>query len=106
MTYNHSMVRMTVSQARAQMKEALEKVKGGEEVEITQNGEVVAVWVHPSKRRPVVRTPGTRLAGRLHEELDRGRQERPKVSSSAMTVQRAEELIEQIRSARDEAQSG
>lgn len=95
---------MNVTRARAQMKEVLEKVKSGEEVEITQNGEVVAVWVHPSKRRPVVRTANTIAAERLREELERSRKARPPLATPGMSVDRAEELIRSNRSDRDEGQ--
>lgn len=95
-------MRMTVSQARAQMREALDKVKAGEEVEITQNGEVVAVWVHPSTRKPIVRTANTLTAERLHETLERTRRERPLVATPGISAKRAEELVEALRDERDE----
>lgn len=97
------MAKMTVSQARAQMREAIEKVKAGEEVEITQNGEVVAVWVHPSKRRPIVRTPSTMAAQRLHRELERSREAKPPISSPAVRAEHAEELVRQVRADRESA---
>jgi antitoxin (DNA-binding transcriptional repressor) of toxin-antitoxin stability system len=96
------MTRMTVTQARAKMREAIDKVKAGEEVEITQNGEVVAVWVHPSKLRPGIRTPSTVMADRLHAELERAR-ERPATDSPGMSAERARELVDRIRTERDEA---
>lgn len=100
------MERMTVSQARAQMREAIEKVKAGEEIEITQNGEVVAVWVHPSRRRPMVRTPSTVAAEKLHEALERARRERRPLATPGLSAERAEELVRQIRAERDEGDPG
>lgn len=88
------------------MRQAIEKVKAGEEVEITQNGEVVAVWVHPSRRRPMVRTPSTVAAERLHEELERSRRTKPPLASPGISAERAEELIREIRADRDENDIG
>lgn len=87
------------------MREAIEKVKAGEEVEITQNGEVVAVWVHPSRRRPMVRTPSTVAAERLHEELESLRKERRPLATPGISAQRAQELVDAIRAERDELRS-
>lgn len=87
------------------MRQAIEKVKAGEEVEITQNGEVVAVWVHPSRRRPMVRTPSTVAAERLHEELERLRREKPPLDeATGLSVERTQELVDAIRAQRDESQ--
>lgn len=95
------MARLTVTEARAQMREAIEKVKAGEEVEITQNGEVVAVWVHPSTRRPVVRTPATVAAARLHDELERARKSPLPTIKAGLNVERAEAWVREIRADRD-----
>jgi prevent-host-death family protein len=96
------MAKVTVSQLRAHMREALERVGRGEELEVTQHGQVVAVLVHPAKRRPIVRTPSTIAAKKLHEELERLRRNPPPLPSPGISREFAEELIVEIRADRDE----
>ena len=67
------MLTMTVTEARARMREALEHVKEGQEVELSQNGQVIAVIVHPSKLHSRVRTNNTLAAGVLLENLKRAK---------------------------------
>lgn len=93
---------MTVTQARANMREALERVKAGEEIEITQNGEVVAVWLHPSKRRPMVRTANTMAAEAFLEDFRKLQENPPPLAEPGISLERAEELIREIRQERDE----
>jgi prevent-host-death family protein len=40
---------MTVTEARANFRQVIERVKGGEEIPLSQNGEVVAVLIHPKR---------------------------------------------------------
>jgi len=81
------------------MREALERVKQGEEIEITQNGEVVAVWLHPEKVRRRIRTPNTVAAQKLLEDLERGR-ENPE-RGEGLSAERAEALVRALRAERD-----
>ena len=67
------MLTMTVTEARARMREALEHVKEGHEVELSQNGQVIAVIVHPSKLHSRLRTANTLAAGVLLENLKRAK---------------------------------
>ena len=100
------MATMTVSEARARMREALERVKRGEELEITQNGEVVAVWLHPSKLRYRVRTPAVQLSVQLAEELRAARRSPFKLETeptkSENALDEAEAHIREIRADRDD----
>ena len=67
--YYYSML-MSVSEARSNMREALQRVKAGEEIELTQNGEIVAVWIHPSRLKMRIRTENTVAAENLLEMLN------------------------------------
>jgi prevent-host-death family protein len=92
---------LTVSQVRANLRSALERVKNGEEIVLTQNGEAVAVLVHPSQLR--ARRPSPLLdaaAGRL-EELQEARRRRPE-RGPGINATRAEQLVAELRRARDE----
>jgi prevent-host-death family protein len=40
---------MTVTEARANFRQVIERVKSGEEIPLSQNGEVVAVLIHPKR---------------------------------------------------------
>jgi antitoxin (DNA-binding transcriptional repressor) of toxin-antitoxin stability system len=97
--YNISML-MTVTEARARMREALEHVKAGEEVELSQNGQVIAVLVHPSKLRSQVRTPNTIAAENFLENLKRARTERRPLQP-VLSPAFAEELANDLRRERD-----
>lgn len=96
------MAKVTVSQLRAHLREALERVGRGEELEITQHGQVVAVMVHPDKQRPMVRTPSTIAAGRLLAEFRELQENPPPLARPGIGVERAEELIRELREERDE----
>ena len=64
------MMTISVSELRTNLRAVLERVKRGEEVRLTQNGEVVAAVLHPDTLRWRVRTPNTLAAERLLQELD------------------------------------
>jgi antitoxin (DNA-binding transcriptional repressor) of toxin-antitoxin stability system len=91
---------MTVTEARARMREALEHVKAGEEVELSQNGQVIAVLVHPSKLRSQVRTPNTIAAENFLENLKRARTERRPLKP-VLSPAFAQELANDLRRERD-----
>lgn len=98
--YDIFMLMMTVTEARARMREALEHVKAGEEVELSQNGQVIAVIVHPSKLRSRIRTPSTIATEALLENLKRARNERRPLKPM-LSQAFAEELERDIRRERD-----
>ncbi|HEY2655733.1 MAG TPA: type II toxin-antitoxin system prevent-host-death family antitoxin [Solirubrobacteraceae bacterium] len=111
------MVMLTVSQARASLPELLTRVEDGEQVTITRHGRPVAVLVRPD----VIRSRADVIiedAGRIHELLaaaaaselpdergkrgghaDPGRRGEP--GGPGLTLERAEELISEIRAGRD-----
>jgi antitoxin (DNA-binding transcriptional repressor) of toxin-antitoxin stability system len=95
------MATMTVTEARAKMREAIERVKRGEEIEITQNGEVVAVWLHPSKLHYRVRTPAVIEAEEMLEEFERLRRERTPIADPGISAEEVEERTRELREERD-----
>lgn len=95
------MATITVSEARTKMRDVLERVKQGEEIEITQNGEVVAVWLHPSKLRYRVRTPAVTEAEKMLAEFERLQRERPPLATPGITEEQAEQRVRELREERD-----
>jgi len=90
---------MSVSEARSALPEILDRVLAGEEVTITRHGEAVAVVVRPDTLRTRRADEALAAAQRLRELLERGRTHRlPK--RSALTTERAEDLIKEVRAAR------
>ena len=98
--YSSRMLNVTVTEARARMREVLEHVKAGEEVEFSQNGQVVAVLVHPSKLRRPIRTPNTLASEQLIANFNRLKQEKLQPTIS-LKKGRSEELIQELRLERD-----
>lgn len=94
------MTRLKISHLRTHLREAIERVKGGEEIEIVQNGVPVAVLVHPDRLRPRVVTPNTRAAEALMAEYqaakERIRREGLKLPEQGLSPERAEELVQDI----------
>jgi prevent-host-death family protein len=92
---------VSVSEVRSQLRAVLDRVKQGDEVVLTQNGQAVAVLVHPARLR-------ARRAGRswdaATERLDRMRDARRRRPGrgAGLAPGRAEELADEVRRARDE----
>lgn len=63
------MTQLNVSHLRAHLKETLTRVAGGERIEITQEGRVVAVLLHPEHVRAATRTPSLDAAQELQAKL-------------------------------------
>ena len=90
---------LNVSEARARLPEMLDRVAAGEEITITRHGEPVAVVLRPDAVRP----------RRAQETIERAREigalvaaarEQP-LTSAALAVARAEELVAAVRGGRD-----
>jgi prevent-host-death family protein len=99
------MLTMTVTEARARMREALEHVKEGQEVELSQNGQVIAVIVHPSKLHSRVRTTNTIAAGVLLENLKRAKSQNAgtgrRTINPVLSAERGADLEQDVRQQRD-----
>ena len=89
---------ISVSELRANLKNVLERVKRGEEVRLTQNGEVVAAVLHPDRLRWRAETPNTLAAERLLDEFNGPLEPLPEPSLSPAE---GEALVAEIREARD-----
>ncbi len=98
--YNFIMLSVTVTEARARMREVLAHVKAGEEVEFSQNGQVVAVLVHPSRLRRPTRTPNTLAAEQLMTTYNRLKQGKSQHFESLQSG-RSEELVKELQLERD-----
>ena len=92
------MTTISVSELRANLKAVLERVKRGEEVQLTQNGEVVAAVLHPDKLRWRAKTPHTAAAERLLRELDAPLEPLPEPSLSQAE---GDALLAEVREARE-----
>jgi prevent-host-death family protein len=98
--YDLIMLTMTVTEARARLREALERVRNGEDIELSQNGQVVAVIVHPDKLRTPVRTPNTLAAQDRLERLRTMRGAHP--TRAEISAARADAMVNELRERRDE----
>lgn len=90
---------LTVSEARARLPEILDRVEAGEEITITRHGRPAAVLLRPDAlrvRRGESTIDRAREIGRMLEEA----RHRP-LGVPTMTVERAEELVAEIRADRD-----
>ena len=96
--YAEGMTTISVSEMRSNLREVLERVKQGEEVHVTQNGEIVAALLHPDRLKWRVRTPHTLAAERLLAEFD----EPLPLPEASLSRDEGEALVERIRRERDE----
>lgn len=101
--YTVAMLNMTVTEARSNLRQALEHIKNGEEIELSQNGTVIAVMVHPDKLRTRIRTVNTVAADALLANLRRGRSASagPRKLTPTLSSERAMELERDVRAGRD-----
>jgi antitoxin (DNA-binding transcriptional repressor) of toxin-antitoxin stability system len=90
---------MTVSQARAALPQLLDRVSAGEEVTITRHGRPAAVLVRPDTLRARRADAPFAVADMVKDALEQGRHS-PLSARPALRPERAEALIEEIRSAR------
>ena len=93
------MATLTVSEARAHLRSLLERVKDGEEIVLTQYGQAVAVLIHPSRLRDRRASAVLDAAARRLEELRAARRHPDR--GQGLSAARAEELVTEVRAARD-----
>ncbi|WP_223623030.1 type II toxin-antitoxin system Phd/YefM family antitoxin [Microbacterium sp. EST19A] len=89
---------ISASAARQSLPTQLDRVEAGEEVSITRHGRVVAVLVRPDVLAARRATAAWRAADQIETLLTRARDE--PLKPPAMTIERADELIESVRSDR------
>ncbi len=97
--YDFCMTRISVSEARAQIRTLLERVERGEEITLTQHGRPVAVIIHPSQLRARRASAAFDAADRLGEDLEKARTEKRKIKPS-ISPHLAEELVRELRADR------
>jgi prevent-host-death family protein len=94
------MTTISVSEARAHLPDLLTQVSGEQEITITRHGLAVAVLIAPEPLRRRKNLQLVREAAALRDLVDAARS--ALISPvEAMTPQRAEELIEDLRRGRD-----
>jgi antitoxin (DNA-binding transcriptional repressor) of toxin-antitoxin stability system len=93
------MTTLTISEARAALPELLSRVEDGEEITITRHGRVVAVMVRPDVLRARRADRVLADAEQVHHVLSTARST-PLPAAGEVTVDRAEELIADIRTGR------
>ena len=93
------MTTVSVSEARATLPEALDRVVEGEEVTITRHGRPVAVIVRPDALRSRRAERVMDLAAQLQERLEAAAG-RPLARRGALSNDRAEELLAEVRASR------
>lgn len=102
MAYNTcGMAAMSVSEARAELHELLERVAVGEEVTITRHGRPVAVVVRPDALRTRRAAEALASADALADLLAEGRRSPLPAGAGGLTVARAEELVAAVHAARE-----
>ena len=95
---------MSVTEACNRIQEAIDLVKQGGEVELTQDGEVVAVWVSPAKLQKKMKPSNAsniETGESLQEELAAFRKDLPPLPKGSLTSEQAEDLIREVRNNRD-----
>jgi antitoxin (DNA-binding transcriptional repressor) of toxin-antitoxin stability system len=92
---------LTVSEARAALPELLSRVEDGEEITITRHGRAVAVMVRPDVLRARRAERVLADADEIHHLLSSARS-MPLRSGEGLTAERADELIADFRTGRQE----
>ncbi|MGH2950797.1 MAG: type II toxin-antitoxin system Phd/YefM family antitoxin [Solirubrobacterales bacterium] len=95
------MTTFSVTQVRARLRAVLDLVKDGHEVVLTQNGEPVAVILHPTKLKARRDMPTWGAAAARLDRLREARHARPE-RGAGLDPERAEQLVAEVRRARDE----
>lgn len=95
------MTTVSVSEARANLRGVLERVKAGEELALTQHGDVVAILLHPSQARARRQSPLLDAGVRRLEDLLEARRHLAG-RGAGISAARAQKLTAGVRAARDE----
>ena len=93
------MISMTVSRARSEMHKLLDAVERGDEVTLTRHGNAVAVVVRPDLLRARRADATFAIAAQISGLIDAGRT-RPLPARRGLSVDRANELAAEVRTAR------
>ena len=89
----------SVSEARASLPHLLDRVEAGEEVTITRHGRPIAVVVRPDALRVRRADQALAAAADVRDLLAKGRAQ-PLPAQGTVPVQRAEELLADVRASR------
>ena len=90
---------MSVSEARAALPEVLDRVIAGEEITVTRHGQPIAVIVRPDALRSRRAERLIDAAARLQSRLELAGS-RPLSFVTGISVERAEELVADVRASR------
>jgi antitoxin (DNA-binding transcriptional repressor) of toxin-antitoxin stability system len=99
------MTRLNITHVRTHLREVIEQVQAGEDIEIVQNGVSVAVITHPQRLRPRVVTLNTIKAQELAAQMAEARarlQAGEPLSPEGLSPERAEEYLQELRWHREE----
>jgi antitoxin (DNA-binding transcriptional repressor) of toxin-antitoxin stability system len=91
---------MSVSEARAELHELLERVRRGDEVTITRHGQPIAVVVRPDALR-VRRAADALAAANAVADLLAAARRSTEVAVGGIDAARAEELVAEVRAGRE-----
>jgi antitoxin (DNA-binding transcriptional repressor) of toxin-antitoxin stability system len=91
---------MTITEARASLPELIDRVEDGEEITITRHGRAVALVVRPEALALGRAETVFANADRVHELLAAARGA-ARSTSAGLSVERAEELVREIRAGRE-----
>ena len=100
--YAIGMTQLNITDLRTHLRKAIEQVRAGEDIEIVQNGVVVAALVSPERLRPRIVTPNTRAAEALVKEMRQQRaallaSEAPLPPLGTLSPQQAASLLEEVK---------
>lgn len=102
MMYIQDMTQLNITDLRTHLRKAIEQVRAGEDIEIVQNGVVVAALVSPERLRPRIVTPNTRAAEALATQMKQQRtalleSEAPLPPLDTLSPEQAASLLEEVK---------
>ena len=96
---------ISVSEARSTLPDVIARVVDGEEITLTRHGVPVAVVVRPDVLRARRATPAMSAAGRVRTLVD-GARLLPLAMQPAISAERADELVAEVRRGRGASRRG